>query len=99
MSSFVKQLRLESNAGQARYADWLAELIRADAAPPEPDDGAERRALLAKAAKFGEAPPGYWDSACLHSTPQRFRVDTFRTLIRGELEDIAASGGRSFALL
>ena len=41
--------------------------------------------IAAKAAKFGQAPPGYWDSDSLHATPQRHHIGTFRRLLRDEL--------------
>ena len=38
ISSYVKQLRLEMNSGSMKYANWLAELIKAEAVPPVPSD-------------------------------------------------------------
>ncbi len=85
ISSYVKQLRLEMNSGSMKYANWLAELIKAESVPPIPEDPDAAALIAAKAAKFGQAPPGYWDSDSLHATPQRHHIGTFRRLLRDEL--------------
>ena len=85
ISSYVKQLRLEMNSGSMKYANWLAELIKAESVPPVPSDPDAAALIAAKAAKFGQAPPGYWDSDSLHATPQRHHIGTFRRLLRDEL--------------
>ena len=85
ISSYVKQLRLEMNSGSMKYANWLAELIKAESVPPIPEDPDQAALIAAKAAKFGQAPPGYWDSDSLHATPQRHHIGTFRRLLRDEL--------------
>ena len=72
-----------------KYANWLAELIKADAVPPVPQDPDAAALIAAKAAKFGQAPPGYWDSDSLHATPQRHHIGTFRRLLRDELMSVA----------
>ena len=89
ISSYVKQLRLEMNSGSMKYANWLAELIKADAVPPVPTDPDQAALIAAKASKFGQAPPGYWDSDSLHATPQRHHIGTFRRLLRDELMSVA----------
>ena len=58
--------------------------------PAVPTDDEQKRALEAKAAQFGLPPPGYWDSMSLHATPQRFKIDTFKKLLREELVDVAS---------
>ena len=85
ISSYVKQLRREMNSGSMKYANWLAELIKAESVPPIPTDPDAAALIAAKAAKFGQAPPGYWDSDSLHATPQRHHIGTFRRLLRDEL--------------
>ena len=85
ISSYVKQLRLEMNSGSMKYANWLAELIKAESVPPVPSDPDAAALIAAKAAKFGQAPPGFWDSDSLHATPQRHHIGTFRRLLRDEL--------------
>ena len=85
ISSYVKQLRLEMNSGSMKYANWLAELIKAESVPPVPQDPDQAALIAAKAAKFGQAPPGFWDSDSLHATPQRHHIGTFRRLLRDEL--------------
>ena len=85
ISSYVKQLRLEMNSGSMKYANWLAELIKAESVPPIPTDPDQAALIAAKAAKFGQAPPGFWDSDSLHATPQRHHIGTFRRLLRDEL--------------
>ena len=57
ISSYVKQLRLEMNSGSMKYADWLAELIKADSVPPVPSDPDQAALIAAKAAKFGVRSP------------------------------------------
>ena len=59
ISSYVKQLRLEMNSGSMKYADWLAELIKADSVPPVPSDPDAAALLAAKAAKFGVRSPRF----------------------------------------
>merc|ERR1719271_339150 len=51
ISSYVKQQRLEMNSGSMKYANWLAELIKADAVPPVPSDPDAAALIAAKAAK------------------------------------------------
>jgi len=59
ISSYVKQLRLEMNSGSMKYADWLAELIKAESVPPVPSDPDQAALLAAKAAKFGVRSPRF----------------------------------------
>ena len=59
ISSYVKQLRLEMNSGSMKYADWLAELIKADSVPPVPSDPDAAALIAAKAAKFGVRSPRF----------------------------------------
>ena len=66
ISSYVKQLRLEMNSGSMKYADWLAELIKADAVPPVPSDPDAAALIAAKAAKFGVRSPRFEALRCLH---------------------------------
>ena len=89
ISSYVKQLRREMNSGSMKYANWLAELIKAESVPPVPQDPDQAALIAAKAAKFGQAPPGFWDSDSLHATPQRHHIGTFRRLLRDELMAVA----------
>lgn len=89
LSSYIKSLKLELASGSMKYSKWLAELIKADSVPPVPTDDEDKRRLMAKAAKFGQAPPGFWDSESLHATPQRHHIGTFRRLLRDELMEVA----------
>ena len=67
ISSYVKQLRLEMNSGSMKYANWLAELIKADAVPPVPTDPDAAALIAAKAAKFGVRSPRFEVLRCLHA--------------------------------
>ena len=90
ISSYVKQLRLEMNSGSMKYADWLAELIKADSVPPVPSDPDQAALLAAKAAKFGVRSPRF--ERCLRlvsrneggervSRPRRFRAASAARLL------------------
>ena len=68
ISSYVKQLRLEMNSGSMKYADWLAELIKADSVPPVPSDPDQAALLAAKAAKFGVRSPRFVEVPSLDVT-------------------------------
>ena len=80
ISSYVKQLRLEMNSGSMKYANWLAELIKAESVPPVPSDPDQAALIAAKAAKFGVRSPRF--ERCLRlvsrndgvSGPRRFRA-------------------------
>jgi len=80
ISSYVKQLRLEMNSGSMKYANWLAELIKAESVPPVPSDPDAAALIAAKAAKFGVRSPRF--ERCLRlvsrndgvSRPSRFRA-------------------------
>ena len=75
------KLRLEMNSGSMKYANWLAELIKAESVPPVPSDPDQAALIAAKAAKFGQAPPGFWDSDSLHATPQRHHIGHLPTVV------------------
>ena len=96
ISSYVKQLRLEMNSGSMKYADWLAELIKADSVPPVPSDPDQAALLAAKAAKFGvrsprfmkvpslccwDSSPGMMDEFERVSRPSRFRAASAARLL------------------
>ena len=66
ISSYVKQLRLEMNSGSMKYANWLAELIKAESVPPIPEDPDAAALIAAKAAKFGVRSPRLEVLRCLH---------------------------------
>ena len=59
ISSYVKQLRREMNSGSMKYANWLAELIKAESVPPVPTDPDQAALIAAKAAKFGVRAPRF----------------------------------------
>ena len=63
-----------------KYANWLAELIKAESVPPVPSDPDAAALIAAKAAKFGVRSPRF--ERCLRlvsrndgvSRPSRFRA-------------------------